>query len=89
MPMPATELLNREFLGLRARLIEIAATLDRIDRAEGAPGDDGRLETIRESLKILAGDGSGPDGARHGGASRAERIQMLFSLPHNDNWQTV
>jgi len=77
--LPASELLDREFLGLRARLIEIAATLDRIDRAEGDVADDARLETIRESLKGLA---TGDDG-------RAERLQLLFSLPYNENWQTV
>ncbi len=77
--LPASELLDREFLGLRARLIEIAATLDRIDRAEGDVADDARLETIRESLKVLA---NGDDG-------RAERLQLLFSLPYNENWQTV
>jgi len=64
--------LDREFLGIRCRLIELAATLDRIDRA-GKPADgDARMAQIRRSLEILAGDGP----------NRAERIQMVFSLPY-------
>jgi hypothetical protein len=64
--------LEREFLGIRCRLIELAATLDRIDRA-GKPADgDPRMTQIRRSLKILDGDAS----------DRAEQVQMVFSLPY-------
>lgn len=77
IPMAATEVLDREFLQLRARLINVAAALDRIDRAEGSVADDSRLDQIRRAIQILAGDPSG----------RAEKLQLLFSLPHEDNWQ--
>jgi len=64
--------LDREFLGIRCRLIELAAALDRIDRA-GKPADgDPRMAQIRRSLEILADD------APH----RAEQVQMVFSLPY-------
>jgi hypothetical protein len=33
IPLDATEVLNREFLEIRAKLLEIAAALDRLDRA--------------------------------------------------------
>jgi len=33
---PAGEVLDREFLALRARLIDLAAGLDRLDRADGS-----------------------------------------------------
>ncbi len=69
----APDKLNTEFLGIRCRLIELAAALDRIDRANDA-GDDPRLAQIRRSLEILAADG--PD--------RAERVQMVFSLPFEE-----
>lgn len=74
MPIPscAANVLDREFLGIRCRLIELAATLDRIDRAEGSVAADPRWLQIRRSLDMLA---SGAEG-------RAEGIEMLFSLPY-------
>ncbi|NQU23720.1 MAG: hypothetical protein HQ567_20755 [Candidatus Nealsonbacteria bacterium] len=73
----ASDVFDREFLGVRARLIDIAATLDRIDRAGGLPDDNPRLDQIRRSARLLATDA--PD--------RAAQIQMLFSLPYRDDWQ--
>ena len=75
-PVPGPEMLNREFLGIRSRLIDLAASLDRIDRAEGAAADDQRFDRIRRSLEIL----SRPEG------NRAERLQQLFSLPYEHDW---
>ena len=63
--------LDSEFLGIRCRLIELAAALDRIDRAKTPAGSDPRIAQIRRSLDILADDEP----------TRAERIQMVFSLP--------
>ncbi len=77
IPLDATEVLEREFLGVRARLLEVAATLDRIDRAAGHVERDPRLELIRQALDIL----SRPEG------ERAEQIQLLFSLEYDDGWQ--
>ena len=77
IPMAAAEVLEREFLGVRARLIDVAAALDRIDRAEGSVGDDPRLEKIRQALQVLSGEGS----------DRAEKLQLLFSLPYQDDWR--
>lgn len=73
----ASEVLDREFLGVRARLIDVAAALDRLDRAEGSAAADPRLQTIRRALEVLAGDAP----------ARAERVQMLFSLPYDEAWQ--
>ena len=74
--MPATiaipASLDREFLGIRCRLIELAATLDRIDRATDSAASDPRLAQIRRSLEILVA----------GAPNRAEQVQMLFSLPY-------
>lgn len=77
IPMAAAEVLEREFLGVRARLIDVAAALDRIDRAEGSVADDPRLEKIRQGLEILSGERS----------DRAEKLQLLFSLPYQDDWR--
>ena len=72
MPPSATvpTTLESEFLGIRCRLIELAAAMDRIDRRDG-PSDDPRLTQIRRGLEIVASDASG----------RAERVQVVFSLP--------
>ena len=77
IPLAAAEVLDREFLAVRAKLIDLAATFDRIDRAEGRLADDPRLDKIRQSLQILAGDAS----------DRAQQIQLLFSLPYREGWQ--
>jgi hypothetical protein len=75
--LPAATVLDREFLAVRARLIDLAAALDRIDRAEGDVVGDQRLAKIRRSLEVLAGDAT----------DRAQRVQIVFSLPYNENWQ--
>jgi hypothetical protein len=66
----AIDVLDRDFLSIRCRLIELAAALDRIDRAQRSAAGDPRLAQIRRSLEILAGPA----------ADRAERVQMEFSL---------
>jgi hypothetical protein len=76
LPTSAVAVLDREFLTIRAKLIEMAAALDRVDRGEGTVSDDPRLGQIRRSLEILAG--SHPN--------RAEQVQMLFSLPYDEHW---
>jgi hypothetical protein len=78
-PLDAAAVLNREFLEMRARLLHLAASLDRLDRAEGSATDDGRLEKIRQALEILGDDE--PD--------RAEKIQLLFSRPYESDWMTI
>jgi hypothetical protein len=79
VPLDSPEVLNREFLEIRARLLHIAASLDRIDRAEGAVAGDPRLELIRRSLAVLADDDT----------DRAEKIQLLFSRSYDSNWKST
>jgi hypothetical protein len=76
--MSAAKVLESEFLHLRARLLDIAATFDRLDRAEGEPIDDPRLMRIREAMAILL---------RENG-DRAEQIQLVFSRAYDDDWST-
>ncbi len=76
IPLDAEEVLNREFLEVRARLLQVAAALDRLDRASGSVESDARLTKIGQALAILAeteGD-------------RAERIQLVFSRPYDAKW---
>jgi hypothetical protein len=77
MSMSAREVLDREFLPLRARLLEIGAMLDRMDRAEGSIADDARIEKIRRGIALLSDERE----------DRAEKLQLLFSLPYDAGWK--
>jgi hypothetical protein len=70
-PLTASQVLDTYFLETRAKLIEIAATLDRLSRTEDAAsmGADPRVVFIREALAVLQARGQ----------NRAERIQLLYS----------
>ena len=74
----ASDVLEREFLSLRGKIIEVAATLDRIGRAGGVC-DDPRVEQIRRSLELM----SRPRDT----ADRAEQVQLIFSLPYDPQWR--
>jgi hypothetical protein len=76
-PSTAAEVLDREFLLIRAKILEIGAALDRLERAAGDVADDRRLQQIRSALELL------PSSAEN----RAEQIQMIFSLPFDEDWQ--
>jgi hypothetical protein len=75
----ATEVLNRDFLETRSRILEIAAALDRLDRAPGRVGEtpDRRVAQLRQALEALLEPG--PD--------RAETVQRIFSLDYDPHWQ--
>ena len=77
IPLDAPEVLEREFLGVRAKLLEVGATLDRIDRAAGRVENDRRMALVRQALEVLF---------RRDG-DRAEQIQLLFSLDYDDGWR--
>ena len=63
------QLLDLYYLDARARLIDLAAFLDRLDRAEGEP--DFRLTAIHEALAQLQSPGP----------ARAERVLTTLSDP--------
>lgn len=74
----AQEAFNRDFLAARAKLLEVASWLDRVDRCPGIPEDARRLEQIQQGITALQ---SAQD-------NRAEQIQQIFSLEFNDSWQS-
>ena len=76
IPLTAPQVLDREFLELRAKLLELAAGLDRLDRASGDVETDPRLGQIEQALEVLSG----------GEPGRAERVQMIFSLAFDAKW---
>ncbi|MBK9138328.1 MAG: hypothetical protein IPM17_06120 [Verrucomicrobia bacterium] len=67
--MTRQQVLDLYFLDARCKLIEVAAFLDRLDRAEGEA--DFRLPAFRDALRVLSSDR--PD--------RALQALMAFSDP--------
>lgn len=67
----AEELLDIYFLDMRSALLEMAATLDRIERAENGAGifRDPRIRKLTEACEIL----------KSGRQNRAEQFLVLFS----------
>jgi hypothetical protein len=76
-PLTAPDVLNREFLEVRARLLQVAAALDRLDRAPGSAADDPRIKNIGRALDVLRGAAPG----------RSEQIQLIFSRPYSSEWR--
>ena len=72
-PRTAEELLNIYFLDMRSALLETAAALDRIERAEKGSDifQDPRIRRLVEACDIL----------KNGSRNRAEQFLNLFSDP--------
>ena len=77
IPLSAPDLLEREFLILRAKALELGAGLDRLERAAGDVSRDPRYLNLQKALQEL----------QQAGSDRAERLQLLFSLPFDEKWQ--
>jgi hypothetical protein len=70
-PLSPKELVDEYFIENRTKLLEIAAFLDRIDRADSAyAARDFRMKAFVEALAALDGHGN-----------RLDRIQHLLSDP--------
>jgi len=74
--MTAPQVFNREFLEIRAKILEIAASFDRLDRCEGSVADDPRWRRIQEAIELL----------RHDAGDRAEQVQLVFSRDYEETW---
>ncbi|MCE5303522.1 MAG: hypothetical protein LLF97_10490 [Planctomycetaceae bacterium] len=72
MPSGDATAMDGEFLGIRCRLIELAAALDRLDRAGASDSSDVRRSQIRRALEILSSHTP----------EHAEQVQLVFSLPY-------
>ena len=78
----ANLILDESFLEVRAKLLEIAATLDRVDRSADEEGPltaaaQSQRERIDDAVRILLSEGP----------NRAERLQRLFSRPYESSWR--
>jgi hypothetical protein len=62
------------FIENRNRIIEVAAFLDRLDRANPAVRNDYRVRALADAIGVLAGDSP----------TRVRDIQMLMSDPRTE-----
>lgn len=73
-PLTATQLVDEYFIENRNRLIEVAAFLDRLDRADPAVHADFRVRALAEAITVLAGRST----------TRVQDIQRLMSDPRTE-----
>ena len=72
-PMSRAQVVDMYFMEHRARLLDVAAFLDRVDRA-GAGDDDFRMQAFRRAVAVL----------QDGRPERARRILELLSDPSDE-----
>src|SRR5215472_12950045 len=71
-PLTQQQLVAEYFLEIRARILDVAAFLDRMDRSvDRNAEDDFRMVAMRQALRTLGA----------GGSNRVYDIQMIFSDP--------
>lgn len=68
-PLSREQIVAQYFLEHRARLLDIAAFLDRLDRAAGGGVPDFREQALLQALRLVA----------DGGPQRTARVLNLFS----------
>ena len=82
------QILDREFLELRSKLLDIAASLDRIDRSEmvdntesplESASHDDRMQLIDRAIEVIS--------TKSVTADRAQQIQHLFSREFDPQWK--
>ena len=73
----SAEVLDQEFLPVRAKMLEVAAALDRLDRASGSLASESRRAQVQAAIQVLLR----PED------DRAEQIQLIFSRPYEDDWR--
>jgi hypothetical protein len=71
------DVFEQEFLPIRAKLLEVAAALDRLDRASGSLESESRRAQVKAAIQVLLR----PE------EDRAEQIQLIFSRPFEDDWR--
>jgi hypothetical protein len=76
-PLTAPEVLSREFLEIRCKILDLAAALDRLERADGSVAADPRLAGLRQALTVVLNQPQ----------DRAEQVQMIFSRDYDAGWQ--
>jgi hypothetical protein len=87
----AQQIFDESFLSIRAKLIEVAAMLDRIDRANAEANcdpartasdidSDPRRQRVEEAIDLLLKSNAQP-------GQRAATLQLLFSRQYDPKWR--
>ena len=71
------DVFEQEFLPIRAKVLEVAASLDRLDRASGSLQSEAKREQIYAAIEALLR----PE------QDRAEQVQLIFSRPFDGDWR--
>ncbi len=74
----AQQIVAEDFMIARARIVELAATLDRIERASGNVDDSKNMQLLMQGMNILCDDE----------VEKAKRVQLLMSRHYDPEWQT-
>jgi hypothetical protein len=75
----AVQIVADEFMIARAKILELAATLDRIERASGSVDDSKHMQLLVQGMHILIDDQ----------VEKAKRLQLLMSRDYDPNWQNL
>lgn len=77
MSRTASEVLDEEFLVVRAKILELAAFFDRLSEADVSEVNPARLDLIARGCALL--NDAEPD--------KAARVQLLFSREYDRKWR--
>ncbi len=78
----AEQIVEQEFLQVRAKILEIAAFFDRLDPEDAkavSSSNAERLRLLRAGCELLL----------DADKDKAARLQLLFSRKYDDQWRTV
>lgn len=75
MTRSANEILDEEFLLVRAKILEVGAFFDRLQDAGSL--QDEKLSLLKQSCEILTSES----------ADKAKQIQLLFSREYDQSWR--
>ena len=75
----AQQVIADEFLIARAKILELAATLDRIERSSGDVEDSKQMNLLAQGMHILCDEE----------VDKAKRVQLLMSRQYDPLWQNT
>lgn len=75
----AEQVVADEFLIARAKILELAATLDRIERSSGDIEDSKQMNLLAQGMHILCDEE----------VDKAKRVQLLMSRQYDPQWQNT
>ena len=74
----AEQIVADDFMIARARIVELAATLDRIERATGDVEDSKNMQLLIQGMQVLCDEEF----------EKAKRVQLLMSRHYDPQWQS-